>query len=201
MTPDYTKLLERIVELLNRPGPPTWQPWVLATFSALFGVIVGALGRSIEPWFTDISRRSRMRRVLYTDIDFIYAMVQSVQPGDASRPDMYKSQLEELKRALTFQDEKYLNDNRDVFHQLSEHAAAAHLYSECHRILDEPMLIGINSDRFLWLVDHYLYDGTLREKYFRKYVGHKAEAFIRNARRRHQESLKKVSDAQDLTND
>ncbi|MCX6622031.1 MAG: hypothetical protein NTY38_13375 [Acidobacteria bacterium] len=73
--PDCTKQLAEIVRLLNRPGI---SPWLLAVFSVFLGIVGGAVGRAIEPWVADISRRKKLRRVLYGGIANMFFQVDTI---------------------------------------------------------------------------------------------------------------------------
>jgi hypothetical protein len=134
--PDYTKQLEEIIRLLSRRGI---SPWVLAAFAALLGVVGGAVGRAIEPLIADISRRRRLRRVLYGDLAGMFFQVDTITTfgerwaNDHVRDDAFHR----LSGDLDFQAEAYISANRDVFMQLRERQAANHVYRLLHRIIDD----------------------------------------------------------------
>lgn len=196
--PDYTKQLDDIVGVLRRPGI---SPWLLSAFSVFLGIVGGALGRAIEPWIADFSRRGRIRRVLYGDIASMFFHVDSITTlGEPWADDGLRDEaFNRLSKSLDFEAEGYLNTNREVFMQLAERPAAKHIYSLLHRIVDEG---STNMDRncrsVQWMLGKYLRDGTLRERYFRKgRPTNQFERLIKRATEVYDESMRHEQERQE----
>jgi hypothetical protein len=190
--PDYTPQLEKIIARLSQPGP---SPWLLATFSVAVGVLAATLGHLLQPILSDINRRKRMRRVVYTDVQYIYARIEAfLEASDESNRDWVMHEVEEVKGFLNSRNEKYANDNRDVLLQLHEHGAVEHFYRECRKLTTD--LTSFNCKRVLRLVAFYLAEGDLEERYFIKFLP-KAQAknFIERVRRRHAQYNRADEDA------
>jgi len=180
--PDYTQQLDEIVRLLSRPGI---SPWLLAAFSVFLGIVGGAIGRGIEPWIADFSRRARMRAVLYGDIASMFFHVDTITTfGEPWASDLVRDDaFNRLSSSLDFEAEKYLDANRDVFMQLKERLAAKHLYNTLHRVINEgPRNMVTNCRIVQWILGMYIRSGEMREQYFRKCLSwDQADRLIRRA--------------------
>ena len=186
--PDYTKQLDEIVRILSRPGI---SPWLLSAFSVFVGIIGGAVGRAIEPWGIDFSRRFRMRRVLYRDITNLFFQVETINTfgepyaDDGVRDDAFAR----LVNSLDFEAEDYIKTNRDVFMQLDEHLAVKHIFQMLHRIVnDGPAQMVNNCRQIPWMLGFYIHDESLSQLRFqcffvRETVRSADEAVTENLRR------------------
>ena len=195
--PDYTKQLDEIVRLLSRPGI---SPWILSAFSVFLGIVGGAIGRSIEPWVADFSRRSRLRRVLYGDIASMFSHVDTITAfGEAWADDTVRDEaFRRLTSSLDFEAGEHLRTNRDVFMQLDERPAAKHIYGLLHRIVDEGSAqMADNCGKMQWMLGKYIRDGTLHERYFRKCLSkNQADRLIRRAKEVYDGSIRRERERQ-----
>lgn len=196
--PDYTKQLDQIARLLSRPGI---SPWLLSAFAVFLGIAGGAIGRAIEPWIADFSRRARMRRLLYGDIASMFFHVDTITTfgerwaADRVRDDAFKR----LTSVLDFEADGHLNANRDVFTQLDERPAVKHIYHLFHRIVDEgPVNMDNNCGKVQWMLGKYIRDGTLHERYFRKVLPKsQARHLISHATGVYDETIRREQDRQE----
>ena len=195
--PDYTKELDEIVRLLSRPAI---SPWLLSAFSVCLGFIVGAIGQAIAPLLSDISRRSRMRRVLYGDIAHMFFHADTITmfgerwANDGVRDDAFKG----LVSSLDFEGEEHIKTNHDVFAQLVERPATKHIYNLFHQIVvDGPAEMARNCLKVQWMLGYYIQDGALQERYFRKCLPkNQLERLLARATGLYVESLKRTQDPQ-----
>jgi hypothetical protein len=176
--PDYTKQLDEIVRLLSRPG---LSPWILSAFSVFLGIIGGAIGRAIEPWVMDFSRRSKMRRVLYGDIAGMFFAVNVINTigggwaADRVRDDAFGR----LAGDLDFEAEDHFKSNRDTFAQLKERPAVRHIYALFHRIIDEgPATMDRNCGTIPRTLGKYISDGSLKKRYFLRATSKQQARFL-----------------------
>lgn len=184
---DYTKQLNDIIKALNHPGPPYWQPWVLAAFSVFLGIIGGIIGRFLEPWISDFHTKRRLRRVLYADISRMVMVADFVSPPPAASglqavsQHLHESQIQYLKSGINFDNEAHLKSNPDVYLQLPEKVAADHIYLSLHELLDDPR--PYKCSKVVWLAGLYLKQGFLLEKCFARFLGsERARRFVTKAR-------------------
>jgi len=134
--PDYTKHLDEIVRALSRPATPAW---LIAALSAVLGLVGALVGQALQMLATDAYRRSKMRRVLYTDLAETFFAVDAIESFPAmSQPQMFQRREQEFQRHLKFDGERHLKANQETYIQLPERLPAESIYGCFHRILDGP---------------------------------------------------------------
>jgi hypothetical protein len=173
--PDYTKQLDEIVRVLNRPGT---SQWVIALFSALLGLIAGLIGQTLQTFLADVYRCFKMRRVLYIDLADMFLNVDSIITADIIADGLERSKWQEdqLRQHLLFRGEKYCLDTQEIYMQLSERPAAEILYQRFHLILNEEM--HVNTGLALRMFANAVHNGSLQPKYINRFCGRKQAANV-----------------------
>jgi len=165
---DYSKQLEEIARALSRPTTPVW---LVATFSAVLGVLGGLTGQLLM----DVAyRRYKLRRVLYLDLTEMFWAVHGIMAfKDIPEPERSRWQQDGLRRNLLFRGEKYCSDNQEIYIQLPERLAGETLYPRFHLILDEANSMHVNTSLALTLFADVVHRGSLAPKYFKRFLGRK----------------------------
>ena len=143
MAADYTQQLNQIAAALNRSGPPAWQnPWILAAFASLLGVIGGFIGQILLLKYTAMMKLKTMRRMVYADIVELFAVVDAALnfPFDkAATPEEAElSRQAHFKLIAPRMSEDYIKANPEVFAKMPERIPAEGVYSLYHHLLLEP---------------------------------------------------------------
>jgi len=165
---DYTPELQRIVEALNRPTTPAW---LIATFSAVLGVIGGIVGQSLLMPINDFWRLYRLRRLLYTDLAKLFLLLDStMQQTHLAQPYLSHWQRDQVRTHMSFAAEKYLQSNHDLYIQLPEHSAADVCYANFRKVLDEPFVSHCTAGLALTMFAGAIERGDLEEERFRWFL-------------------------------
>lgn len=181
MQPEYTSQLEEIVKALNHQSTPTW---LIAIASGFLGFLASILGQIFQRWYGEYRDRSRMRKIIYSELGAIYSMLVYLQPDMVSGRDKEDHKYEQDKfrnhflrhegegHATKFDGEKYAEDHKDVFIQLGERRRIVDLYSVARGafIDDEDYGFVLNSRLAIEIIEDYVRFDWLPKKMVERYM-------------------------------
>ncbi len=153
---------------VNWSGIPVW---VIALISGTAGSIITLV---VSLRLTDAHKRTKLRRILYKDLDRAYAALRhlynySPPMGPASEIRRFKmSQFKELYANAPL---KYIRDNQDIYSQLPESMAFDSIYQLFGRIANESDdRFQLNAAAALLIVHECVKQGSLEAKYIKKFM-------------------------------
>jgi hypothetical protein len=179
--PDYSRQLEDIAKALNRPASPS------LGFSLLLLVLGAALtltGQLVARWSDNWWKIRKIRRKLYLDIvRLFYAVDDITNLPDIPEVDRYDWQKDQLRRHITFDVEKHLKANGDMYLELPERPAADLTDSYSHQIVEEEKWMPVSAGRAIRTLAGCVVSRAFQEKYFRAFMAHDdAEKFFARVR-------------------
>jgi hypothetical protein len=210
MQTDYTLQLEEIVKALNHQATPTW---LIAIVSGLLGFLASILGQIFQQWYSEYRGRSKIRRIIYSEIGAIYSMLVYLQPHVVSAPieeeeaDIrYKQnklrerflRQEEEGYAKKSEGEKYAEDHTDLFIQLEERSQIVSLYSAIHHAFSDDEEFGFNlrSGLAIEIIEDTVRFDWLPKKFVKRYMNPPDAVAIELAIQRRVASGHAVSDSE-----
>ena len=106
MQADYTSQLEEIVKALNRQSAPTW---LIAIASLFFGFFASALIEVFKHSYGEHRARSKMRKIIYSELGAMYSHLVDLQPtmvsgdDDLTHQDLVYNKFDFRLRFLNYQ--------------------------------------------------------------------------------------------------
>ncbi len=134
MQADYTKQLAEIAAALRQPTPWWTNSWILASFSAVLGMLGGLAGQLILQKHTDRQTRKTLLRLSYQYTAELMAALDTL----ASAPEPFrKNRYEALLIVLPTSPEEYARAHREIYAALDE-AASFDLIFNISKKLQQP---------------------------------------------------------------